>query len=330
MEARVVYVHGNGNKVREELLKSQWDKALFGADMGGASRMAYWAATRYRAPLPDSRPDPLDGDDDGTGRFEESVLSDRKSPEEFVAQTLAEARLEAAAGDHESVPGAAAGDPAEAALSEWLREMTYLADALDEGADGEGEGEGGADPVPGTPSPLEALPLPRFARTPLFRMLVERTFKDVHAYFFGGAGPQIREMVKRALDGGPEGGPLVVVGHSLGTIAAYEVLREEQRDVDLFVTVGSPLAVTEVQDVLLKPPAVPAGVVAWCNASDARDLVALDHTMRPEFAPIHLVTDHLVVNDSFNHHGFRQYLASKPVSEAVRGVFGRLASEKAE
>jgi hypothetical protein len=29
----VVYVHGNGNKVRRELLKQQWDKALFGEDM---------------------------------------------------------------------------------------------------------------------------------------------------------------------------------------------------------------------------------------------------------------------------------------------------------
>lgn len=327
MEARVVYVHGNGNQVREELLKSRWDEALFGVDMGGASRMAYWAAVRYPAPLPESRPDPLDGRG-GIEDVEESVLPGREPPEEFVARTIAEARLEAGAGAHESVSStgvtaAAGGDAAEAALGEWLREMTYLADALAGGADGE-------DPAPGTPSPLEALPLPRFARTSLFRRLVERTFKDVYAYFFEGAGPQIRDVVKRALDGGPDGGPLVVLGHSLGTIAAYEVLREEQRDVDLFVTVGSPLAITEIQDVLLKPPAVPGGVAAWCNASDPRDLVALDHTLRPEFAPTHLITDHLVSNSSENHHGLREYLTSKPVSDSVRSLFGRLASEKAE
>ncbi|MER6312082.1 hypothetical protein ABT180_39640, partial [Streptomyces sp. NPDC001657] len=61
MRPSVVYVHGNGNKVRSDLLKSQWDTALFGRDMGAASRMAYWAPVRYPAPLPDHRPDPLDG-----------------------------------------------------------------------------------------------------------------------------------------------------------------------------------------------------------------------------------------------------------------------------
>jgi hypothetical protein len=49
----VVYVHGNGNKVREELLKRQWDLALFGRDAGSDSRMAYWAPLLHPQPLPD-------------------------------------------------------------------------------------------------------------------------------------------------------------------------------------------------------------------------------------------------------------------------------------
>ena len=49
----VVYVHGNGNKVREELLKRQWDQALFGRDAGADSRMAYWAPLLHPEPLPD-------------------------------------------------------------------------------------------------------------------------------------------------------------------------------------------------------------------------------------------------------------------------------------
>ncbi len=93
MEARVVYIHGNGNKVRAELLKSQWDRALFGVDMGDASHMAYWAPLRYPAPLPDTRPDPLDG---ALGPAEESVAPALESGEEFVARTLAAARAEAA------------------------------------------------------------------------------------------------------------------------------------------------------------------------------------------------------------------------------------------
>src|SRR6188472_4549105 len=45
-----VYVHGAGNKVAEEPLRRQWDRALFGSAQS-SSRMAYWADLRYPAPL---------------------------------------------------------------------------------------------------------------------------------------------------------------------------------------------------------------------------------------------------------------------------------------
>ncbi|MEW2415489.1 hypothetical protein AB0953_17465 [Streptomyces sp. NPDC046866] len=329
MEPRVVYVHGSGNKVREELLKSRWDTALFGVGMGSASRMAYWAPLRHPAPLPETGPgSAAAGEAGGAG---EPAAPGAEPAEEFLARVLAEARAEAAggaAGNGGGAAGGAAGDGggdraaarSEAPLVGWLRDMTYLADAL---------AEAGEAPPPAGGGAPEALPLPGPARTSVFRLLVEHAFKDVHAYFFGGTGPAVRDVVRRALDeagaGAGAGGPLVVIGHNLGSIAAYELLREEQRQVDLLVTIGSPLGVTEVQEVLGRPPAVPAGVAAWRNASDPRDLVALDHTLRPEYAPVHLVSDHLVVNSSANHHGALEYLATGPVREPVRGLFGGLA-----
>ncbi|MFC4611430.1 alpha/beta fold hydrolase [Streptomyces maoxianensis] len=312
MRPRVVYVHGNGNKVRPELLKSQWDTALFGRDMAEASHMAYWAPLQYENPLPDFRPDPLDG---GQMDIEESPEPvEFEAPGEFVARTLDEARSEAgdiAPESPEPTPGTGRiGD----ALGDWLSEMTYLADTLAESE------ETGVGPQ----IPLEALPLPRSARKAVFRTLVKHTFKDVHAYFFGGAGAAIRDVVREALDD-LDGAPVAVVGHSLGSIVAYEVLAEQEREVELFVTVGSPLAITEVQDHLVKPPAVPAGVMAWRNASDLRDLVALDHTLRPEYAPTELVTDLLVTNDSRNHHGISQYLENPDVREPFQRMYNRLA-----
>ncbi|WP_432142700.1 alpha/beta fold hydrolase [Streptomyces sp. bgisy084] len=307
MRPRVVYVHGNGNKVRTELLKSQWDTALFGRDMAEASRMAYWAPVRYPEPLPDLRPDPLDG---RTEPIEELPAAlDRAAtepPEDFVARTLGEARLEAG---EIALEGRAGAD--ESALVDWLRNMTYLADTL---------ARAGEPEEPGAELPLETLPLPRSGRTAVFRLLVKHAFKDVHAYFFGGAGPAMREVVKETL-AEVDGGPLVVVGHSLGTIIAYEVLMEQGREVELLVTVGSPLAITEVQDHLARPPAVPAGVAAWRNASDLRDLVALDHTLRPEYAPQERVTDLLVTNDSGNHHGISEYLSQHEVRAPVQRIF---------
>ena len=117
---------------------------------------------------------------------------------------------------------------------------------------------------------------------------------------------------------------MVVLSHSLGTIIAYDVLREQGSsglEIPLFVTVGSPLGITEVQDLVERPLQVPAAVTAWRNASDARDLVALDHTLRSAYAPAERCTDFVVVNDSSNHHGIREYLRAAPIQEPIRELF---------
>ncbi|MGW6454947.1 alpha/beta fold hydrolase [Streptomyces sp. NPDC055078] len=386
MRPKVIYVHGNGNKVRAELLKSQWDKALFGKDMADVSRMAYWAPILHKVPLPDFRTDPLDahagdagpddrggsGPDAAEGRAapREWVTSENsgfpatsempespedpespESPEDFVTRTLAEARAgiggmvregRAAPGEPK-VPGSpgspgAPGGPGESegpavgpgepgvpggtqemgALGDWLRDMTYLADTL-------AESERAA---PETGVPPEALPLPRPMRKAVFRLLVKHTFKDVHAYFFGSAGPAMREVVGRALDD-VDGPRVAVIGHSLGSVIAYEVLAERGQEVELFLTVGSPLAITEVKEQLASPPAVPAGVRAWHNASDLRDLVALDHTLRPDYRPVERITEILVANSSDNHHGISEYLRNRQVRAPLRHLVGDLAEAQA-
>ena len=47
----IVYVHGIGNKPTAEILKCQWDEALFGFNLGERSRMSYWV-NRVLYPLP--------------------------------------------------------------------------------------------------------------------------------------------------------------------------------------------------------------------------------------------------------------------------------------
>ncbi len=306
MHPTVVYVHGNGNKIRKELLKAEWDMALFGEDMGVASRMAYWASLRYATPLPDSefdeaelvRESPL-----------ESAGPTAVDPAELLAQTLAEAR--AAGGVAPGLEAETASDADADVLNGWLREMAYVADAV-------AEGEDQAAVAPG----LEVLPLPRPARVAIFRELVKLTFKDVYAYFFGGFKIPMRECLRAELAGIT--GPLVVISHSLGTIIAYDVLREpeqEAREIPLFVTAGSPLGVQEVQDLVVHSLRVPGGVTAWRNVADGRDLVALDRTIRPEYDPAERCADFLVVNDSPNHHGIREYLSRPPVRDAVAALF---------
>src|SRR5687767_8867222 len=101
----VVYVHGNGNKVREELLKRQWDQALFGRDAGPASRMAYWAPLLHPTPLPDYELEAVD-----QPGLAEAAAVEAAPPElaayaarmESAAEALAEG--EAAAGGAEVLP----------------------------------------------------------------------------------------------------------------------------------------------------------------------------------------------------------------------------------
>ncbi|GAB2586455.1 hypothetical protein Aab01nite_51550 [Paractinoplanes abujensis] len=291
MAPTIIYVHGNGNQIAADRLRSEWDHALFGRDLGTASRMAYWARLRYAAPRGEA------------AGLEAAAAADPAqmflSPEAFADDVLGEARQD------QGLAAEAAGDDQQ--LKKWLLRMVYTADAL---ANGEAGG-----PV------TEALPLPRRLRLAAFRALVKNAFTDVYAYFFGGMRDPMRTVVEDALKNA--GAPLVVVGHSLGTIVAYEALRRvgSQADVRLFVTAGSPLGVREVQDLLQEPLRVPDGVREWRNVNDALDLVALDHRIRPEYAPAERCTDFIVSNGSDNHHGIGEYLATAPIRDAIRPVF---------
>jgi hypothetical protein len=309
----IVYVHGNGNKIRADLLKRQWDEALFGHDMGVRSRMAYWAGLRYPQPLPDSVFDEIE--QPASSSLEGASAPAVESPEAFVATTILESQMDASrAAAFES---ASVSDEKVSAdvLGAWLRSMTYAADAL---AEGEEATPPATSAVDATTPPFEVLPLPRPLRVAAFRQLVKLTFRDVYAYFFGGFREPIRNVVRSALR--DVDSPVIVLGHSLGSIVAYDVLREENSvslDVPLFVTAGSPLGVTEVQDLVERPLEVPSAVTSWRNVSDARDLVALDHTLRPAYAPPERCTDFFVINESGNHHGIREYLRTAPVRQPI-------------
>lgn len=272
----IVYIHGNGNKVRSDLLKRQWDQALLGRDAGEETRMAYWAPLLHTEPLPDPLFDEIE---------HEAPITEAVEPEPVA-------------------PGA---------LQAYARGMASTAEAIVDGEDA-------APPLDGAVLP-EALPLPRGARIRVFEQLVRLTFKDVHAYFFRGFADAMRDVLRTTLAGVDE--PFVLVAHSLGTIIAYDVLREpayRDLDVQLLVTVGSPLGVREVEDLVTAPLQVPDGVRAWLNASDLRDVVALDHSLRGDYRPAERITDLIVPNSSANHHGIREYLSAAPVREAILGA----------
>jgi hypothetical protein len=86
-------------------------------------------------------------------------------------------------------------------------------------------------------------------------------------------------------------------------------------------------AAIEVPDCLSRTaPAPPRQeLLTWRNASDLRDLVAFDHTLRPECAPSERVTDLLVTNNSGNHHGIIQYLGNPQAGGQIQRILSHLA-----
>lgn len=119
----------------------------------------------------------------------------------------------------------------------------------------------------------------------------------------------------------------VVVGHSLGSVVAYNLLRQQGHlrgwQVPLLVTVGSPLAVGEIRRSLrsFAPTRCPACVSRWFNALDERDVVAL-YPLDTTHFPLNPATPAIenkseVRNKTSNHHGIGGYLDDQKVARRI-------------
>ena len=113
--------------------------------------------------------------------------------------------------------------------------------------------------------------------------------------------------------------PTVVVGHSLGSVVAYNVLQAaNKKSVLAFVTVGSPLGIRGINSSLETPWKNVAGVHGWLNAYDPRDVVALNPLDKTYFGvQPEIVNDGTLVNTTENHHGINSYLDKSVVTKAI-------------
>jgi len=113
--------------------------------------------------------------------------------------------------------------------------------------------------------------------------------------------------------------PTVVIGHSLGSVVAYNVLRWDARTlrIPLFVTVGCPLGVRPIRDQL-QLLRFPSAVSVWLNAFDRRDVIALyplDSVNFPVTPQIQNYPD--VKNSTDNRHGIDGYLDDANVAQSI-------------
>jgi hypothetical protein len=132
--------------------------------------------------------------------------------------------------------------------------------------------------------------------------------------------PGVRDEIDQIVASKLTEEPTVVVGHSLGSVVAYSVLRRDPRNltVPLFVTVGSPLAVRGVRDQF-KPLRAIRRLGGWFNAYDVRDVVALyplDDGNFPVQPPL-IENRDTVRNQTENRHGINGYLNDPEVARRI-------------
>jgi hypothetical protein len=120
------------------------------------------------------------------------------------------------------------------------------------------------------------------------RRVVTASVQELATYFDPAHGELREAAMGRVADTVREYRPRVLLAHSLGSVLAYEALcADEGLEVELFVTLGSPLAMRGVVFERLTPAPVgrgirPRGARAWVNVADRGDPVAVPRRMLPE------------------------------------------------
>jgi pimeloyl-ACP methyl ester carboxylesterase len=78
----------------------------------------------------------------------------------------------------------------------------------------------------------------------------------------------------------------VIIGHSLGSVIAYEVAQQLEHPLRLLVTLGSPLGLGTVIYPRLRPqpPGFPCKVKRWVNVADRGDLIAAEPDLTRMFS----------------------------------------------
>jgi hypothetical protein len=157
-------------------------------------------------------------------------------------------------------------------------------------------------------------------------VMLRRIWREAIVYFTNAdvrrrIDARVREQLVPATSGASR---LIIVGHSLGTVIAFKLLREIAREqsglapndsrrltVPLLVTVGSALPIRFVRDALGPPFACPSLVEKWWNFYDIVDPVTTGRGLVPPLFQAGISNDGTVKNGSILSHQIIGYLPHK-------------------
>ncbi|MDQ0965418.1 hypothetical protein QFZ20_000821 [Flavobacterium sp. W4I14] len=137
--------------------------------------------------------------------------------------------------------------------------------------------------------------------------------------------PAIRKKINEFVLSAFNEEPSVVIGHSLGSVVGYDVLRNNDfLNVKKYITIGSPLGVKAVRSKLTTPLVMPECIESgWYNAYDERDFVALKPLDERNFSvEPSIVNSNHVKNQTDNRHGIEGYLNDAVVAKEIYDALG--------
>ncbi|WP_405627439.1 hypothetical protein OG933_15050 [Streptomyces sp. NBC_00016] len=144
-----------------------------------------------------------------------------------------------------------------------------------------------------------------------------KAITQVGAYMSNDA---VRKKVLSRVEALLDSDPKIVVSHSLGSVVAYELLRDRSQRIPLFITLGSPLGLRTIRNRLSKGAQFPS-VEKWINLVDRNDIVAARPNIqrffdagRPEAA---LFESSYTVDNGSSPHDARFYLGKEVVGSAI-------------
>jgi hypothetical protein len=163
---------------------------------------------------------------------------------------------------------------------------------------------------------LNALSQSRFFAG-ITEQLIIGFIKQVHAYL---EDDSIRREIQQRVDSVVGSSTAVLVGHSLGSVVAYEAACAHTDWNLALITLGSPLGIRNLVFDRLRPAPenshgrFPTGAATWTNITDAGDIVALVKQLAPLFG------DHvndISVNNGSKAHDVSPYLTAVETGHAI-------------
>jgi len=165
-----------------------------------------------------------------------------------------------------------------------------------------------------------------FAETFINRSLAQLTRYLTDESIRSAAQDRVKSLI------GPE--TKVVIGHSLGSIVAYEVTQQLRGPLPLLLTLGSPLGLDTIVYPRLRPqpPGFPMLVQRWVNVADRDDFISAEPNLTDLFKtgiPHEAVFEGgYTVDNGAQPHRADFYLSKVEVGRPIGSILNGMADER--